>query len=292
MEFALALSGGGVRGATHVGVICALEENGLYPNSVSGTSAGSIVAGLYAMGYSGKMLCEVIEDIYSNRKYFLDYDIFGLLKCACSIALRGEPCFTGVIKGNVLEEYINLLTSGARISECKMDILIPTVDIMCGETVIYTNYEVFKSGVCEYIFAGDERLSKIIRASCAVPAVFRPKLIGERVLVDGGVTNNLPVDIMKMNGCKNIIAVDITSRFVKPDKINIMSVSYTAFNIMSSCLKELTSTGEVLNISPILPKEATLLNFDEMLNCMEAGYEYTIKLMPSIKALFGSQNVV
>lgn len=285
MNFGLALSGGGIRGATHVGVIMAMEEAGLYPNAIAGTSAGSIVAGLYSLGYNGKRLKQVVEEIYKNQKWFMDYDIGGMVKCACKLMLRCEPCLKGLIKGDNLERFINELTWGVKVSECGIDTVIPTVDILSGETVVYTNYNVFKKDVCDYIYGDDEVLSKVIRASCSVPAVFVPKKIGDRVLVDGGVTNNLPVDMLIQNGSKNVIAVDITGKFVKPENINIVNVAYSSLNIMSSCLKELTSTGEMINLKPKLPEEATLLNFDAMERCMEIGYEYTRSMIPTIKSI-------
>jgi NTE family protein len=112
MSFGIAFSGGGTRGAAHAGVLRALEEENMLPGSVSGTSAGSIAAGLYAIGMSSKEMEEIVMDLFKHESRIIDADYMGLLKAICQFFRHSPITFTGLIKGDKLENYLSHATRG------------------------------------------------------------------------------------------------------------------------------------------------------------------------------------
>lgn len=286
MSFGLALSGGGSRGAAHVGVLIALEENGLIPSSISGTSAGSIVCGLYASGMDSQKLAEIVKYMSQNGKYLIDIDYLGFIKSIPKLILERSVNISGIIKGNKLEKYFYKLTDGKNIRQSNIKIVIPTVDIDSGYTIAYTNSLNDVKKINKLIWKDDISIAAAMRASSSVPAAFQPRMLDGMCLVDGGVTNILPVDLLRACGEDKILAVDISKNYRSPQKNNIFEISSSSLNIMNSCLKELTSTCEKLLLKPPLPENAGLLTFEHMVECMEIGYRYTKRLIPNIKNIF------
>lgn len=286
MSFGLALSGGGSRGAAHVGVLIALEENGLIPSSISGTSAGSIVCGLYASGMDSQKLAEIVKYISQNGKYLIDIDYLGFIKSIPKLILERSINISGIIKGNKLEKYFYKLTDGKNIRQSNIKIVIPTVDIDSGYTIAYTNSLNDVKKINKLRWKDDISIAAAMRASSSVPAAFQPRMLDGMCLVDGGVTNILPVDLLRACGEDKILAVDISKNYRSPKKNNIFEISSSSLNIMNSCLKELTSNGEKLLLKPPLPENAGLLTFEHMVECMEIGYRYTKRLIPNIKNIF------
>lgn len=139
VNYGLALAGGGTRGAAHVGVLAALEEEGLLPGKIAGASAGSIVAGLYASGLSIGDMIEVIQWLGKRGPGFLDANICGLLSCVPQMLLQREVTLTGLIKGKRLKKLFCHLTGGIEIADAEVKILIPSVDIRSGDTIVFTN---------------------------------------------------------------------------------------------------------------------------------------------------------
>lgn len=282
MKYGLALAGGGTRGAAHVGVLRALSEENLLPSSIAGASAGSIVAGLYASGMSVEAMEGQVSYLSKNGLFFLDPDYKNIFKLLPQILLGQNISLTGFLKGDKLVTYLCELTKERTIAQACVKIVIPTVDINTGYTIAYTNYTPTHR-VEKVIWENGVRLCDAMMASSSVPAVFRPRIIGNYCLVDGGVTNNLPVDLLIAAGEKNVLAVDIGVDYEMPHDDSIIEISSHSFTIMSSCLKDCMSSGELLLLKPPLRKGTGLLTFEFMCDCMEEGYQYTKKIMPRIK---------
>lgn len=286
MSFGIAFSGGGSRGAAHVGVLCALAEAGLFPRSVAGTSAGSIVAGLYGLGMSTDELKALVEDLTVYGFELIDADYLGLLKAVRQFICRKPVTFSGLIKGKRLENYLFYQTDGKRIDQVKIRTVIPAVDLRSGETIAYTN-DLSNVKPLENVFwKTGVRLSFAMRASCAVPAIFQPKSADEMCLVDGGVTDLLPVNLLIAAGEENVLAVDLSRAYHGADCDHIMEIASHSLSVMSRRLSEYASVGEKLLLNPSLPKSAELLTFGEMKVCMEAGYEATTVMLPQIREIF------
>ncbi len=177
-KVALVLGGGAVRGFAHVGVIKVLEAQGITPDIVVGTSAGSVVGVLYAAGYSGFDLQKIA--------FKLDEDTVG----DWIIPNRG------FIKGEALQNYINKAVQNRRIEQLPKPFAAVATDLHSGEQVV------FRRG----------NAGQAVRASSSVPAVFQPVSINGRDFVDGGLTSPIPVKAARDIGADVIIAVDISAK--------------------------------------------------------------------------------
>ena len=173
----LALGGGAARGFAHIGVIQVLEEAGIRPDLVVGTSAGSLVAALYAAGRTGAELARVA--LAMDESAITDWSFPG----------------RGMIRGDALARYVREQTGGRTIEQLPLPLGIVATDLDSGSAVLFQR--------------GDIGLA--VRASSAVPAVFQPVAIGGREYVDGGLVSPVPVRFARQMGAEMVIAVDISS---------------------------------------------------------------------------------
>lgn len=206
---AVVLSGGGAKGMAHIGVLKVLEKAGIPVDIVTGTSMGSIIGGLYAIGYNANALDSMVrvqdwsyvitdkedlsnQSLSDQRKQNTYFFTTGL-----TIGKRDLQA-GGFIKGKNLAELFQQLCTGYTDSlDFTHDLRIP---FACVATNVIDNSEVdFHSG----------RLPQAMRASMAIPAAFSPVRIGDKVLVDGGLKNNYPADIAREMGAEVIIGVTV-----------------------------------------------------------------------------------
>lgn len=173
----LALGGGAARGFAHIGVIQALEENGLAPDLVVGTSAGSLVAALYASGKGGRELAAIADAM--DETAFADWSYPG----------------RGLIRGEALAKFVRDKTGHRNIEQMRLPLGIAATDLDSGQAVLFQR--------------GDAGTA--VRASSAVPAVFQPVKIGSREYVDGGLSAPIPVHHARQMGAEFVIAVDISA---------------------------------------------------------------------------------
>ena len=172
MSTGLVLSGGGFRGIAHIGVIKALEEYGIKPSYIAGTSSGAIIGALYAAGYKYDKIQEILESIH----------IFSVYKYA-----RNKPGFVDTEK--FIDEFARYFPENS-FSALKIPLFVTTTNILSGKL------EVFSKG----------QLIRPILASAAFPGVFSPIQIGDQYYIDGGTLNNFPVDLIR-DLCEEIIGV-------------------------------------------------------------------------------------
>ena len=173
----LALGGGAARGFAHIGVIQALEGNGLAPDLVVGTSAGSLVAALYASGKSGRELALIADAM--DETSFADW------------AYPGR----GLLRGEALAKFVRDKTGHRNIEQMRIPLGIAATDLDSGSAILFQR--------------GDTGTA--VRASSAVPAVFQPVKIGSREYVDGGLSAPIPVHHARQMGAEFVIAVDISA---------------------------------------------------------------------------------
>lgn len=287
MAFAIALAGGGTRGAAHVGVLAGLEEAGLIPEAVAGTSAGGIVAGLYACGLGIPRLKELVQALAQKRIRLVDPDCLGILRAVFQL-LTGRPLtLQGLLKGNRLARLLEDCTGGMALREVPMRLAIPAVDIRSGDTVIYTNTLAGIRPLEQTQWRNDRTVGEAMRASAAVPAVFRPLTCRKYCLADGGIADNLPIDVLLAMGYRRILAVDITEEYEPPCRENLIEIASHSLTIMGNRLRACISTGEQYRLCPRLPEDAGLLTFDQMTACMQAGYEAVREQKAVLRSLFG-----
>ena len=206
---AVVLSGGGAKGMAHIGVLKVLEKAGIPVDIVTGTSMGSIIGGLYAIGYNANALDSMVrvqdwsyvitdkEDLRRQSLNDREKQNTYLFTTGLTIGKRDMQA-GGIIKGKNLAELFQQLCVGYADSlDFTRDLPIP---FACVATNIIDNSEVdFHSG----------RLPQAMRASMAIPAAFSPVRIGDKVLVDGGLKNNYPADIAREMGAEIIIGVTV-----------------------------------------------------------------------------------
>ena len=211
-KVAVVLSGGGAKGMAHIGVLKVLEQAGIPIDMVVGTSIGSIVGGLYAIGYNAHSLDSMVkaqdwsylitdkEDLrrqsIGDRKKQNTY----FFSTGMTIGKRDLNA-GGIIKGKNLAELFQHLCTGYTDSlDFNKDLLMP---FACVATNIMDNSEVvFHSG----------RLPQAMRASMSIPAAFSPVRMGDMVLVDGGLKNNFPVDVAREMGAEIVIGVTLSGK--------------------------------------------------------------------------------
>lgn len=244
MQIGLALSGGGVKGAAHIGVLKALEEEKIKVGCISGTSSGSIVASLYACGYSPNEIYYIFK---KYCKYITDYDKMVPFKLLNTL-FTGKIKLRSLAKGNNIEWIISNMCyrkGVIDISQTLIPCAIPAVDIVDGKIVYYCSKNAnfsrnttYYDDVPEYICSG--KICNIVRASTAYPGVFEPKWIGKHLLVDGGVRVNSPVTILKDLRKNNEKIVVIYFEKIDNNNIpkNIIDTTVKSFDIMGHEVNE------------------------------------------------------
>lgn len=288
-RYGLALSGGGTKGAAHAGVLLALKEEKLLPDAIAGTSAGSLVAGCFACGMEPEELCEEVRYLSEEGPYYLQPDLIGIALFVPQLLGQRNVSLSGLLKDRRLNRYFCRLTGGRAVREVPFPLLIPAVDIRSGDTICFTNMNPDSQGTMaaadkrpdKNSFKGTLRWEKrgilcdAMMASSSVPGIFRPKEIFDYCLVDGGVTDNLPVNLMLRAGIRNVVGVDVGTVYQMPENENVFEILTHSFAIMSGSLKDCRSVGEKLLLKPVLSDNAGLLDFESMERCMEEAYRYT-----------------
>lgn len=275
MKLGLALAGGGVKGAAHIGIIQALEENNIKVDMISGTSSGSIVASLYAMGYNAKEMLNLFNYsakamIESNPSY-----IFSSMRENKSLMVDGMR--SGYNIETILNEiarYKNI----ERIGELQLPTIIPTVDIKDGKEYIFTNAEMEGE---KYI--KDISIGKAVRASASFPVYFAPLKFEDHIFVDGGVLNNVPISELKKAGADKVIGVNF---FVQDTSVrnNMYSIAIRTIDIMSNKIaeKDLKKSDYTIVIDT---GEIRILDISKINKCYKRGYEYTMEHIDEIKKI-------
>ena len=222
-KVALALGGGAARGFAHIGVIQVLEENGIKPDMVVGTSAGSLVAALYASGKNGNEMARLAESM--DEGAITDW----------SFPLKG------LIRGEALARYVRSQTGGRSIEQLPMPLGIVATNLHDGSGVLFRT--------------GD--LGAAVRASSAVPAVFQPVEIGNRTFVDGGLVAPVPVRFARQMGAEVVIAIDISSPPDPRTKTDPFSMLMQTVAIMGRSINSLELREADLVLRPELSAVAS-----------------------------------
>lgn len=284
MAFSLALSGGGCRAAAHIGVIKALSENGLYPSAISGTSAGAIVAALAATCCSAEQLLEICNKLKFYGPKLLDWNISGILSSSLFCPFFKRSCLLGILRGKRLYTFLDVLFGDTRINDISVPIFITATDLLSGNTVSFSQIKPHRK-LPDTIWINDISVKDAVYSSCCLPAIFTPIKTPFGFWVDGGVSNNLPVDLLFAADAPNIIAVDISD--IEPDDSisGLFEAAHRSVNVMGNKLQKCYVRGERLSIRPKLPQKAGVFSFDMMEQCIDAGYNAASELIPIIKML-------
>ena len=247
----LALGGGAAKGFAHVGVIAVLEEAGLRPDYVVGTSAGSLVAALYA---SGKSSAELQKTAMSMEEAAItDW----------MLPLVGR----GVFRGDALGRFVNESVGGRLIEDMRIPLGVVATDLGSGQAVLFQR--------------GDTGTA--VRASSAVPAVFVPVKINGRDYVDGGLVAPVPVRYARQMGAELVIAVDISTAPEDSPTKDTLQILLQTFSIMGKSINqhELREADIVVRPSLVGLKSA---DFSARQRAIDAGRAAMLAALPALRA--------
>ena len=283
MKLGLALSGGGIRGIAHAGALKALEDNGIKVDVIGGTSAGALVASLYALGYSPYYIY-ILFKRYS--KEIVGINSAPIISGIGSFMMNKKVTLTGLKSGKSIEKtYDNLaLKKGVKvIKDIKnIPLIIPAVDIGEAKEYIFTNRIPEKvSDKSQYIT--DIPIGKAVRASSSFPAIFCPCEFKEHKFLDGGVLDNIPVSEVKKQGADKVIAINFKADNID-ERSNIMDLTMRTIDIMGNKISEenLEKSDFVLTIKT---DKTGLLDVDKLDSCYQYGYREVLKNIDKIREI-------
>jgi len=285
MGIGIALAGGGIRGIAHAGVLKALEENNIKIDAIGGTSAGSIVATLYAMGYKPYYIFEVFkkyaQEIINIGNVPLINGIGNFVKCK-------KIGVSGLNDGTSLEKLCNELASRKNvkvIGDIKMPLVIPAVDIAEAKEYIFTNCAPRDNMNDNYIT--EIEIGRAVRASSSFPAVFCPCEYKTHMFMDGGALDNIPILPLKSVCDKKILAVNFAADPVEHDS-DVMDIVMKTLDIMGNKISEkgLEQSDFILTVPT---DRAGLFDIEKLDKCYKFGYDTVIKNLDKIKELLNSK---
>jgi NTE family protein len=252
----LALGGGAARGFAHVGVIQVLEEAGIRPALVAGTSAGSLVAAIYASGKSGQQLQQVAETMEEATIADWSLPIFG----------------RGLLRGEALARYVNGQVNARLIENMPLPLGIVATDLITGQDMLFQR--------------GDTGTA--VRASSAVPAVFQPVKITGRDYVDGGLVSPVPVRAARKMGAELVIAVDISS----PPDANLatgtLDILLQTFSIMGKSINTFELRDADVVVRPVLAGISSS-DFGARKRSIDAGRQAMLAALPQLRSAIAAK---
>lgn len=275
MKLGVTFSGGGVKGAAHIGVLKALEENNIKIDAVAGTSAGSIVATLYALGYSSEEMIKLFRYFAKGMLKANPGDVVTNVRNGRGLRLDGALSSINVeLAIKEVAKYKNI----NNINEIKMPIAIPTVDINTSKKYVFTNYNQE-----EDYYIKDIEIAKAVRASCTYPVVFAPFDYGEYRFVDGGVLDNIPTDEVKKLGVDKILTI----KFLLNKKVKPRGIYGIAMKCVDTIYEGLSQESIQMSdyICDIDVSKANAFNIGKIDYCYEEGYKYAICRINEIKRM-------
>jgi len=249
IKIGIALSGGGARGAAHIGVLQALNENEIYPNMISGSSAGALIGALYCSGYSPKEILEL-----SKEHSFLKIFKIGFIN-------------KGLTELTYLRDFLEVNLKSKTFENLKIPLKIGVTNINTGE------FELKDSG----------DLISTILASCAIPIIFKPIKLNKDVYIDGGVTNNLPIESLQIY-CDKIIGVSVCPHTYKERVEGVKDIAERVFhlsvwNTMEHRLKQCDVAIEIKDAFSF-----GIFDLKQSPKLFQIGYSTTINNIANIKS--------
>ena len=248
----LVLGAGAARGFAHVGVIKALEAQGIHPDLVVGSSAGSVIAALIASGATGNDL----------NRLALNLDEATIADWGLPFAGR----FGGLIKGDALQNMVNREVQNKTIEQMRIPLGIVATELQSGKGVL------FRTG----------NTGQAVRASCSIPGVFQPTVIGGKEYLDGGLVAPVPVSYAKQMGATLVIAVNISSEPVHQDASGTFGVLQQTISIMQRSINQYELNSADIVIQPQL-KQMSSGDFKSRNAAILAGEVATQEQMALIK---------
>ena len=265
-RIALALGGGAARGFAHVGVIKALEAQGISPDIIVGTSAGSVVGALYASGLNGFQ----IQELSMNMAQDQVLDGSGMYQCIAETMISNKR---GCIKGQALQDFINKNINNRKMEKLNKTFAAVATNLSTGEMIV------FRTG----------NTGMAVRASSSVPVFFEPVTINGQDYVDGGLVAPVPASVARAMGADFVIAVDISDRPQDRKTAGMTDIMWQTFSIFGQTLNRHEQNSADVMIRPVtsgLPSADTSGRNKAVLE----GEKAVAAIMPDLKAKLAKLN--
>lgn len=278
MKLAICLAGGGVKGAAHIGVLKAIEEEKIEYDYIAGTSSGSIVASLNAMGYKPEEIYNFFKDYCKKIKKI---DWVHIIKLLGGVIFKRDFVIDGLKSGNIIEEIVS---EAARkkgiynINQIKKNLIIPSVGLNDGRLYMFSSMSKRGKYSDEITYIDNISIGKAVRASCSYPGVFSPCEFNGRELIDGGIRENLPWKEAKVNGADKVFCINFQNEKTGKENKNIIDVLSGSIDI----LRHELSNYEIIGADYLLTlktKDVSLLDCSKIDYLYELGYKETKKFI-------------
>ena len=272
MKLGLALSGGGIRGIAHAGVLKALEENNIKIDAIGGTSSGSIISTLYAMGYSPYYIYILFK---RYAKDLVNQNSMSTITSLKNFMTNKKTSFSGFYSGEGIK----------KVSDIKMPIVIPAVDVQNSNEYVFTNY--IPEGIKDKDkYITDISIGTAIRASSSFPVAFNPCLYKNHKFLDGGILDNFPTTEVKKQGVDKVLTVNFMEDEIDENS-NIMDIAMRSIDIMGNKVSEenIKNSDMILTIQT---DKTGLLEVEKLDDCYKYGYRQTINNLDKIKDLINN----
>lgn len=286
----LALGSGGLRGAAHIGVLRSLEKHGLPPDVIGGSSAGAVVAALYACGYSVDEMEQLAlrlrpEDVFdlaiswNTTAVIVINSLLSWIHAPESWLLQYPM---GLLKGEAWERYLHRVLGDVQMRNLNMPTAILAVDVNSGQSVVFASRQLPPP----VVQLPDARLVDAVRSSSAIPGVFAPAVVAGRLLVDGAVKAAVPAGYVRELGADVSLAIDLGYSGLRQDPVdNVLEVVSQSFDILAHELTtlQLLFTAD-LTVKPGI-YDVGLRDFNRIPEMIQRGEEVMDAAIPSLKLL-------
>lgn len=281
MKLGLCLSGGGIKGAAHIGAIKALEEENIEFDAIAGTSAGSIVAVMYACGYNSSEMYNFFQEYAKKIKYIDWKNIFTII---LGVISKRQLIIRGLKSGEIIEKIVNKVCNEKgyyNINDIDKELLIPAVDSKTGKLFIFNSCGIDKENEYEK-YIPSESIGNAVRASSSFPGMFLPCEYLDTELLDGGIKENVPWVELKAVNCDKILSIDFISDSTNKCCGGLIDIFGRSLELIN---EELTR-HELNNIDflhSIKLEKVSLLDITKIQELFEEGYKQTKEKMWKIK---------
>ena len=279
----LSLSGGGIKAAAHIGALKAFEEEKIKFDCVSGASSGSIIATMYALGYSSDEMWKLFKKYYKKIKYV---EWKQVIKMILGLIFTRRLVIDGLNSGKVIEKIINEICKKSyveNINEIKMPLMISMVDLQKGTVYIASSQEKRKVLQDNTKYISDIPIATAVRASCSFPVVFSPCKFDGLQLIDGGTRENLPWKGIKEYGADEVYGIAFDTILEKNQCCkNMIEVAARAMELQGRELANYEKEG-IDHLITICLKKVALLDSNQIDVLYKMGYEETKKQLNLLK---------
>ena len=279
----LSLSGGGIKAAAYIGALKAFEEEKIKFDCVSGASSGSIIATMYALGYSSDEMWKLFKKYYKKIKYV---EWKQVIKMILGLIFTRRLVIDGLNSGKVIEKIINEICKKSyveNINEIKMPLMISMVDLQKGTVYIASSQEKRKVLQDNTKYISDIPIATAVRASCSFPVVFSPCKFDGLQLIDGGTRENLPWKGLKEYGADEVYGIAFDTILAKNQCCkNMIEVAARAMELQGRELANYEKEG-IDHLITICLKKVALLDSSQIDVLYKMGYEETKKQLNLLK---------